>query len=73
MKNLLTQAYDCLLSLGRALKPRSLQKEADQAKQLAKESKERLEYNKAKLKEMRRNAYERSIGYVHGEYDSNLN
>jgi hypothetical protein len=73
MKTLFSKAFEMLLNLGRALKPHDLQKEVDELKQSTKETKEKVATNTAKLKQMRWQALERSIGYSHADYDSNLN
>lgn len=62
-----------LLNLGRALKPRDLQKEIDELKQSTKETKEKVDRNKVVLKQLIELDNRRQMAYSIGDYDSNLN
>lgn len=74
MKTLFSKAFEMLLNLGRALKPRDLQKEVDEAKQLVKDVKNRIPSNKAKLQQLKDEAIQASTSYMYDPiYDSNLN
>jgi len=61
MKTLFSKAFEMLLNLGRALKPRDLQKEVEEVRELVRQEQAKADKNMAKLNEVRQWAIDSNL------------